>query len=164
MPIAGCKIETSGTKNEQDDQKTLSMVIVTHPKPSISTAHAHLPTLVHLTTLEPSSSTQSEDKTTRLIPLATSTDARLASALHIPRVGALAIFANAPGAKALEDFVRAKVGVTECPWIDEAMSAEWKGTNVKTEYVAGKTKPKPKPTTNKNVNAGKESTSNPTKS
>lgn len=110
----------------------------------MSPAHAHLPTLIHLSTLKPSSS----DKTTRLIPLATSTDARLASALHIPRVGALAIFANAPGAKSCEDYVRSKVGVAECPWIDEAMSAQWKGTNVKTEYAAGKTKPNTKPNTN----------------
>ncbi|KAF1917380.1 hypothetical protein BDU57DRAFT_555251 [Ampelomyces quisqualis] len=141
MPIAACKTETP---SEQHSPGTLSMVIITHPKPSTSPAHAHLPTLVHLSTLKPSAPTQPQDKTTRLIPLATSTDARLASALHIPRVGALAIFADAPGAKPLEDFVRERVGVTECPWIDEAMRAQWKGTNLTTEHTAGKTQAKPK--------------------
>ncbi|KAF1847396.1 uncharacterized protein K460DRAFT_402753 [Cucurbitaria berberidis CBS 394.84] len=116
-----------------EDSRPLSMVILTHPKPSLSPAHAHLPTLVHLSTLSPPSTPQSPTATTRLIPLATSTDGRLASKLHIPRVGALGIFQDAPGAKALEDFVRENIGLTECVWIDEAMKADWRGVNVKTE-------------------------------
>jgi ribonuclease P/MRP protein subunit POP3 len=68
--------------------------------------------------------------------LPTSTDARLAASLHIPRVGAVGIYEGAPGAKALEDYVRQHVGVTECAWVDEAMRAEWKGLNV----VGGKAK------------------------
>ncbi|KAG9376818.1 hypothetical protein A1F94_012418 [Pyrenophora tritici-repentis] len=92
----------------------LSMVILTHPKPTLSPAHAHLPTLVHLATLPPAS-----------------TASRTANG--IPRAGALAIYQGAPGAKTLEDYVREHIGVTQCPWIDEAMSAEWKGLNVKSE-------------------------------
>lgn len=131
MPIA----EDTGTENI----RPISALLITHPKPSVSPAHAHLPTLLHLSTLSPATS-ESPSTPTRLIPLATATDARLAAALHIPRVGALAIFADAPGAKALEDFVQEKVGPTECQWVDEAMSAKWKGVNVKTEMSAGKKK------------------------
>jgi ribonuclease P/MRP protein subunit POP3 len=32
--------------------------------------------------------------------------------------------------------VQQHVGLTECPWVDEAMRAEWKGLNV----VGGKAK------------------------
>ncbi|CAA9963456.1 RNase-P-pop3 domain containing protein [Pyrenophora teres f. maculata] len=122
-----------------DDSETkvltpLSMVILTHPKPSLSPAHAHLPTLVHLATLSPTSTTPSASNVeTRLIALPTAADARLASALGIPRVGALAVYQDAPGAKTLQDYVREHIGVTQCPWIDEAMSAEWKGLNVNRE-------------------------------
>jgi ribonuclease P/MRP protein subunit POP3 len=123
VPLAVAKADEQETAAVKDDPRPLSMVITTHPKPSSSTAHAHLPTLVHLSTLKSSSSHQP----TRLIPLATATDPRLASTLHIPRVGALAIFADAPGSQALQAFVREKISVTECPWIDEAMAAEWKG-------------------------------------
>jgi ribonuclease P/MRP protein subunit POP3 len=136
MPVA---VSGTGEQDAIDDPRPVSMVITTHPKPSSSTAHAHLPTLVHLSTLKSSSLPQA----TRLIPLATVTDPRLASILHIPRVGALAIFADAPGAQTLEVFVREKVGVTECPWIDEAMAADWKGLNIKREISVGKAKVKP---------------------
>lgn len=127
MPASTDEHET--TEKASDDLRPISMVLITHPKPSTSIAHAHLPTLVHLSTLNPASN----PNTTRLVPLATSTDARLSSTLHIPRIGALAILSNAPGAKALEDFVREKVDTTSCPWIDEAMAAQWRGINVKSE-------------------------------
>lgn len=134
MPITALRKDESddaARKEETNKSKPLSMVILTHPKPSLSTAHAHLPILVHLSSIKPPTTTPSNP--TRLIPLATSTDARLASTLHIPRVGALAIFASAPGAKALEDYVRSRIDTTSCPWIDEAMAAQWKGINVKNE-------------------------------
>jgi ribonuclease P/MRP protein subunit POP3 len=127
MPASTNEHET--TEKVNDDLRPVSMVLITHPKPSTSIAHAHFPTLVHLSTLN----SAPDPNTTRLVPLATSADARLSSALHIPRIGALAILANAPGAKALEDFVREKVDTTSCPWIDEAMAAQWRGVNVKSE-------------------------------
>jgi len=140
------EIKKEHSKSEdEEDLKPLSMIILTHPKPSMSPAHAHIPTLLHLSALQPPisrSSTPTTALTTRLIPLASSTDARLASALHIPRVGALAIFADAPGAKALEAFVQENVDVTECKWLEEAMRAEWKGLNVKSEIARGKEKSK----------------------
>ncbi|KAF1941908.1 hypothetical protein EJ02DRAFT_403606 [Clathrospora elynae] len=134
--------ERNSSTNKQDSQvekkgvlRPLSMVILTHPKPALSPAHAHLPTLVHLSIL---SSGPASTIPTRLIPLPTSTDARLASKLHIPRVGALAIHGGAPGARALEEYVREHVGVTECKWIDEAMTAEWRGLNVAAEVPGGR--------------------------
>jgi ribonuclease P/MRP protein subunit POP3 len=135
-PVATSKSQ----RLEYENGRPLSMVIVTHPKPAQSIAHAHLPTLVHLSALH-SSSTASPPTTTptatRLISLATTTDARLASMLHIPRVGALAVFGGAPGARALEEFVRDRVGLTECKWIDEAL--EWRGANIKENIVEAKT-------------------------
>jgi ribonuclease P/MRP protein subunit POP3 len=129
-----------GKTRANTDLKPLSMVILTHPKPSLSPAHAHLPTLLHLSMLSPSPSPTTTSA--RLIALPTSTDALLASALHIPRVGALAVYEGAPGAKALEDYVREHVGVTECAWVDEAMKAEWRGLNVKSEIPGAKAKEK----------------------
>lgn len=141
---AAAKASDSSDANEKknDPPRRISTLLITHPKPSLSPAHAHLPTLLHLSIL-PSASRDTPSTTsspTRLVPLPTATDARLAAALHIPRVGALAIFDDAPGAKALEDFVREKVGVTKCQWVDEAVSAKWKGVNVKTEMSVGKKK------------------------
>jgi ribonuclease P/MRP protein subunit POP3 len=106
------------------------MVILTHPQPSLSPSHAHLPTLLHLATLRPTSES-SPSNATRLIALPTSNDARFASALHIPRVGAIGIYEGAPGAKALEEYVRQHIGLTKCSWVDEAMKPEWRGLNVK---------------------------------
>jgi ribonuclease P/MRP protein subunit POP3 len=144
-----------GATMEKAELRPLSLVIITHPKPSASTAHAHLPTLVHLSTFKASNDqdTTNQSHPTRLISLATSTDARLASNLHIPRVGALAIFAGAPGARALENFVREKAGLTSCPFIDEALAAKWKGINVKNESGGNhpKVNPKVPPKKSKNV-------------
>ena len=109
--------------------KPLSMVIITHPQPSLSPSHAHIPTLLHLATLRPHSETKSSQPT-RLIALSTTNDARFARALHIPRVGAIGIYEGALGAKALEEYVRKYVGLTECSWVDEAIKPEWRGLNV----------------------------------
>jgi ribonuclease P/MRP protein subunit POP3 len=116
------------------------MIFICQPKLSQSIAHAHLPTLVHLSTFGASSNTASAafSTATRLVPLPVSADTRLASCLGIPRVGAIAVFGGAPGARALEAFVRQKVGFVECKWIDEAIKAEWKDINVKNEEAAKK--------------------------
>jgi len=130
-------VPVNGVKTE--GLSPLSIVILTHPKPTLSPAHAHLPTLVHLATLPPISTTPcTANEETRLISLPTSADARLATALGVPRVGALAVHQGAPGAKTLEDYVREHIGVTQCPWIDEALRAEWKGLNVKSEIPGAK--------------------------
>lgn len=116
-------------KDAEAAPRPLSMVIVTHPQPSLSPSHAHIPTLLHLATLRSTRKVDVEEPV-RLIALATSNDARLAHALHIPRVGAIGLYEGAPGAKALEDYVRRHVGLTECLWVDEAMKPAWQGLNV----------------------------------
>lgn len=115
-------------QQSESSLKPLSLVVLTHPQPSLSPSHAHVPTLVHLAAIQPNSTKPTDS--TRLIALPTSNDARFASALQIPRVGAIGVFEGAPGAKALEDYVRDHVGVTECLWIEEAITPKWRGLNV----------------------------------
>jgi ribonuclease P/MRP protein subunit POP3 len=122
-PINGTSIDEQDNPTQTDQRESatppriLSIVILTHPQPSLSPSHAHIPTLLHLANL-------------RLVCLATSNDARLANTLHIPRVGAIGILEGAPGAKDLEEYVRKHVGSTECAWVDEALRSEWRGLNV----------------------------------
>ncbi|KAI4670164.1 uncharacterized protein J4E79_000445 [Alternaria viburni] len=137
--LEGTKGKPPTTDCSKESLRPLSMVILTHPKPSLSPAHAHFPTLVHLSALSPSSAASATSETaTRLIPLQTTADTRLASSLHVPRVGAMGIYAGAPGAKTLELYVREHIGLTECKWVGEAMSAEWKGLNVNSEIPGSK--------------------------
>ncbi|KAH6877937.1 hypothetical protein BKA58DRAFT_85756 [Alternaria rosae] len=145
VPVAYPKSTPEGTNentatadHSKNSLRPLSMVILTHPKPSLSPAHAHFPTLVHLSALSPSSASTISEAATRFIPLQTTADTRLASSLHVPRVGAMGIYAGAPGAKTLELYVREHIGLTECKWVDEAMSAEWKGLHVKSEIPSSK--------------------------
>lgn len=117
------------TKIAETALRPLSMVILTHPQPSLSPSHAHIPTLLHLATLQSTPKTKLSEST-RLIALPTSNDARFANALHIPRVGAIGIYEGAPGGKALEEYVRKHVELTECLWVDEAIKPEWRGLKV----------------------------------
>jgi len=119
-----------------------ALILLTHPNPSLSPAHAHIPTLLHLATLHPQqppaipATPLAANTATRLVPLATTADARLASKLAIPRVGALAILDSAPGASALLALARERVGLTECAWVEEAMSGEWRGVHVEAKAAA----------------------------
>lgn len=85
--------------------------------------HAHLPAQVYL-------STPKDQEPTRLVALASSSEARLASTLHIPRVGAIGIMEGAPGAASLVEYVRQNVGLVESKWIEEARKAEWRGVQI----------------------------------
>ncbi|KAI8942196.1 hypothetical protein NX059_000282 [Plenodomus lindquistii] len=118
------------------DADELAIVIVTHPKPGSSLAHAHIPTLLHILTISPHAAAPTAlalNTKPRLVSLPTSTDGRFANKLGITRVGALAIMQGAPGAKALIDHVRQHVPLTECAWVDEAMTPHWKGASVTSE-------------------------------
>ncbi|KAF2270232.1 hypothetical protein CC78DRAFT_196022 [Lojkania enalia] len=111
----------------------ISVLIIPHLSPQSSLSHAHLPTLFYLSTHSAqldSSIASSLTTPSRLIALPTSAEAKLASALHLPRVGALGILEGAPGAEALLNYVRDTVGDVECPWIEEGLKAEWKGVKV----------------------------------
>ncbi|KAH6625649.1 hypothetical protein C7974DRAFT_204805 [Boeremia exigua] len=136
VPVNGSAVNEcdSSIPNEDKQQpeappRPLSFVVLTHPQPSLSSSHGHIPTLLHLATLR-SNSEGKLSEITRLVTLPTSNDTRLASVLHIPRVGAIGIYEGAPGAKVLEEYVRKHVGLTECTWLNEAMKPEWRGLNV----------------------------------
>ena len=131
VPAASTQgLELEDEQSPEDDKaalRPLSLVILPHPVPSSSLAHAHLPALVYL------SSTRSKTAPpTRLVTLPTASEARLASILHLPRVGALGIMAGAPDANGLVDYVRSNFGLVECKWIEESLKAEWKGVKTDT--------------------------------
>ncbi|KAF2477567.1 uncharacterized protein BDR25DRAFT_330304 [Lindgomyces ingoldianus] len=124
---------SSASQNEPPSFTTpapLTLLILPHPSPSSSLPHAHLPTLVHLASLA-----HPDLPPTRLIPLSSASEARLASTLQIPRVGAIGIQEGAPGASALVEMVRGKVGTVKCQWIDQALAAEWRGVKIATQKV-----------------------------
>jgi ribonuclease P/MRP protein subunit POP3 len=54
----------------------------------------------------------------------------MASAVGLPRVGALGILEGAEGAEALVGYVRESVGEVDVRWIEEASRGEWKGSKV----------------------------------
>ncbi|KAF2015203.1 hypothetical protein BU24DRAFT_173248 [Aaosphaeria arxii CBS 175.79] len=116
--------DEEGAAPPKDHYAPLPVVIIPHPTPSASLAHAHLPTLIYISSLDTA-------QPTRLVCLPSSAETRLASALHIPRLGALAIKKDAPGAGPLIQYIREHVERVECPWIGEGLRAEWQG--VKTE-------------------------------
>ncbi|KAF2200892.1 hypothetical protein GQ43DRAFT_441104 [Delitschia confertaspora ATCC 74209] len=111
--------------------RPLSLLILPTPNPPSSLPHAHLPTLVYLSSLLPQGASPSPSRPqTRLILLPSSSESRIASVLHLPRVGALGIMEGAPGADALVSFVRERVGEVRVEWLEEAKKGVWKGVNV----------------------------------
>lgn len=105
--------------------KRLAFVLIPHNHPPASLPHAHIPTLVHLATMN-----SPKDTATRLLAVPPTYEPQIAEALNIPHVGALAVMEGAPGADALVAYVREQVEVTTCAWIDEAMKPEWKAVKI----------------------------------
>ena len=103
----------------------LALVLVPHNHPPASLPHAHIPTLVHLATMNSPPNTA-----TRLLAVPPTFEPRIAEALHIPHVGALGVLEGAPGADALVKYVRGEVEGTRCAWVDEAMRPEWKAVRI----------------------------------
>ncbi|KAF2875103.1 hypothetical protein BDV95DRAFT_308498 [Massariosphaeria phaeospora] len=117
--------------NSNSNTTPLTLLIIPHSAPSSSAAHAHLPTLLHLSHLaQTSDPTSPTTPPPRLITLAPSSSPKLASALHVPRVSALGILSSAPGTSALLAYVRENIGAVECKWIDESLKGEWRGAKV----------------------------------
>ncbi|KAF2715126.1 hypothetical protein K504DRAFT_396169 [Pleomassaria siparia CBS 279.74] len=119
------KSESATPTTDKSSPSKIAVLIIPTLTPSASLAHAHLPTLLHLSAARPSGSTHSA--LPRLVTLPPSSENRIASALHIPRVGAIAVLESAPGADFLIQYVREKVGFVECAYIDQGLKAEWKG-------------------------------------
>ncbi|OCL12326.1 hypothetical protein AOQ84DRAFT_386208 [Glonium stellatum] len=111
----------------------ISLLILPHPSPPSSLPHAHFPLLTHLASLAHPSL-----PATRVVLLSSAAETRLASSLHLPRVGALGIMEGAPGANMLVQYVRDQLGVVEVPWLREGMlndgvGSGWLGTRILTE-------------------------------
>ncbi|TLD20926.1 putative RNA-processing protein [Venturia nashicola] len=103
----------------------LSTIFLTAQSPSTHLPYTPLPLLTAL-----SSKNHPALAPTRLIPLSTGSEAKLCSALGIPRVGIIGVFEDAPGAKGLVDYVRENVEVVDVPWVKEAGKGEWLGTKI----------------------------------
>ncbi|KAK3046790.1 hypothetical protein LTS18_013288, partial [Coniosporium uncinatum] len=52
---------------------------------------------------------------------------RIASALGLPRVGAVALLEGAGGAEKLVEYAREHVRAVGVPWLDEAREGKWLG-------------------------------------
>ncbi|KAH7110554.1 hypothetical protein B0J11DRAFT_203857 [Dendryphion nanum] len=120
MPIDLSKGKNSESQADPRSPTPVSLLIIPHASPSSSPAHAHLPTLLYLSSLH-------SQNPPRLICLPSTSESKLASALHLPRVGALGLLVDAPGAGPLVEYVQQHVGAVECKWIEECMKAEWQG-------------------------------------
>ena len=138
--------EKTGSLEDDRTLKPFSIIILPHPSPASSLPHAHLPTLIYLSTLSPASrsstltptsisspTTINQLEPTRLVTLPSASETRLATALNIPRCGAIGILEDAPGAEPLVSYVREHVGLVECKWVEEGMKAEWKGVKTSTQ-------------------------------
>ncbi|KAF1997105.1 hypothetical protein P154DRAFT_565595 [Amniculicola lignicola CBS 123094] len=123
--------ESESTAPPTSPHRPLSVLILPHPHPPSSLPHAHIPTLLALSTAPLGSPSPSPTpQPTRLVLLPSTCESRLSTALHIPRVGAIGILAGAPGADALVDYVREHVGLVGCGWVEEGLKGEWMGVKV----------------------------------
>ena len=80
-----------------------------------SIMHSHLPTLIKAASMAPASS-----QDIKLVALPKGGEAKLSSALGIPRVGLIGLMAGAPDASPLIKFVRQNVPEVEAVWLAEA--------------------------------------------
>ncbi|RDA84267.1 hypothetical protein CP532_1993 [Ophiocordyceps camponoti-leonardi (nom. inval.)] len=70
------------------------------------------------------------DERTRLVGFSRSCSDRLSSSLGIARVSSVALSRDAPGAAPLWDLVRRKVAPVDMAWLDDAMGAGYRATNI----------------------------------
>jgi len=116
--------KAQANETPSQDLPKITLLAVPTLNPSTSLAHTHLPTLLYLSSV---SSTPQVPSLPRLVTLPPASETRLSSALCIPRVGAIALLEEAPGAEPLVQYVRERVGVVECKWIEEGLKPLWSG-------------------------------------
>lgn len=92
-----------------------------------SVLNSHLPQMVAAASLKDSSA-----EPIRLVGLSKACQDRLSMALGIPRVSVIGIRKDAPNSKALVDFARQHVPLTEVPWLKEAPDAQFRDTKINT--------------------------------
>ncbi|KAF2086517.1 hypothetical protein K490DRAFT_66710 [Saccharata proteae CBS 121410] len=95
-----------------------------------SPIHAHLPILCATASAKTTTPTASP---TLLVPLKPSTEAKLATALGVPRLGVVGLLAGAPGADTLVQYVRDHVEPVDVPWLREVGAGKYLGVNVRAE-------------------------------
>jgi len=87
--------------------------------------HAHLPQLVAAASLA-----RPECEPTRLVQLPKGSDARVCTALGIPRVSFIGILEGAPNAKSLIDLVEESVSKIDIPWMKEIQEAKYRPVKI----------------------------------
>ncbi|CAH0019017.1 unnamed protein product [Clonostachys rhizophaga] len=100
-----------GDVDLQTNETVYSMVFVARGDQS-SAFNCQFPRMVAAATKE-----LPPDSQTRLVGFSKSCSERLSKSLHIPRVSSIAIKRDAPGCKALWDFVREKVPPVDAAWL-----------------------------------------------
>ena len=113
----------------------LPLIFTLQPPSSITTSHLPLLTQTASRSLPASESA-------RLVPLKPASEAKLAAALGLPRVGVIGIMDDAPGARPLLEYARQKVPAMDVPWLREACEARYLDVNVLTEHSGTKADPK----------------------
>lgn len=113
----------------------LPLIFTLQPPSSITTSHLPLLTQTASRSLPASESA-------RLVPLKPASEAKLAAALGLPRVGVIGIMDDAPGARPLLEYARQKVPAMDVPWLREACEARYLDVNVLTEHSGMKAGPK----------------------
>ncbi len=98
-----------------DATKPYTVVFVARAGQS-SAFHSHFPQMVALA----ARSQPADDEAVRLVGLSKACEDRLSAALGIPRASSIALRGDAPQAKGLVDFVRARVAPVDVAWLREA--------------------------------------------
>ncbi|KIW45680.1 uncharacterized protein PV06_04051 [Exophiala oligosperma] len=123
----------SDVKRSRDPPAALSAVFVCRENlPDMLTSSLSL----QVTTSAPRSTRA------RLIPVSPQSGAKIARALHQPRVGLLGVEKDAPGSKALLNWVSDNVELVEIPWLEKVSSSTYFPVSVKTHEIT--TDPKSK--------------------
>lgn len=99
------------------------MAAIFLPRPANDILYTHLPPLCYTASLANKSAPD-----IRLVLLDRSAERRLAASMGIPRAGVIGIMEDAPGSKALLEYVREQIPAVEIPWMSQALNGDWMGT------------------------------------
>ncbi|KAF5023750.1 hypothetical protein F66182_4183 [Fusarium sp. NRRL 66182] len=109
-----------GTDSAQDEQKRqYSMVFVTRGNQA-SAFNCHFPQMIGA-----ASKPIPSDEKIRLVGFSKPCSERLSACLGVPRVSSLAITKDAPGARALQEFVMKTVAPVEAAWLNVSSDTQY---------------------------------------
>ena len=115
---SGVRFDRSIDHAELPGERFATIFVPRYDQSSI--LHSHLPLLIHVASLA-----KHEQETPRLVTLPRSAEARLSSALRIPRVGIVGLITETPNTMALIDLVAANVAPLEIPWLDHELTGHY---------------------------------------